>query len=460
MTGDQSTPRASGPERITPRALERRVKRWLLEGPFDCYVQVAPGLEELLAAELVDGGFAGERSALRVERGGIAVALDQAGIMRANLELRTASRVLLRLGEFPAASPEMLYDRARGVPWLTQIGFASTYDLHVTSRRSKLQAGDAVATTVASAVARELRPFGLYPKPAPDAALVFHVHLQDDRCTVSLDTSGGHLHRRGVRRHVHTAPMRETLAAAMVMTGLRRLNGPPDVVIDPFCGSGTLLIEAADALAGLAPGRHRAFAFEQAAWFRAGAYREVRRRAEREARGPFPGAQAVGSDADVPPPATRSERNGPPAAATRLVGIDSDPTALETARANLAHPEYAGVTLELGDSTRFAFAALGAQRGLVLANLPYGVRLGERREASATARAFLEGLARSVSPWEVVLLTTDAEAVLPYLRDADVVRTRNGGLAVGLVGGRVGGAGAPGAVAGTGEIVASSLPSG
>ncbi|MBX3141620.1 MAG: hypothetical protein KF875_12755 [Trueperaceae bacterium] len=432
---DGSTPSASGPERITPRALERRVKRWLLEGPFDCYVQVAPGHEALLASELLDGGFAGAASELRVERGGIALVLDHAGIMRANLELRTASRVLLRLREFPAASPEMLYDRARGVPWLTQIGFAPSFGLHVTSRHSKLQAGDAVATTVASAVARELRPFGLYPKPAPDAALVFHVHLQDDRCTVSLDTSGGHLHRRGVRRHVHTAPVRETLAAAMVMTGLRRLDGPPDVVLDPFCGSGTLLIEAADALAGLAPGRHRAFAFEKAAWFRAGAYRETRRLMERGAG--HSGASSGGRELGAEEATTR-----PPA--THIVGIDSDSEALEAARANLARPEYAGVSLEPGDSTRFDFAALGARRGLVLANLPYGVRLGERREASATARAFLERLVGSGGTWEVVLLTTDAEAVLPYLRDVDVVRTRNGGLAVALVGGRVGGAGGSG----------------
>ncbi len=419
MTGDPPAAHPSGPERVTPRALERRVKRWLLGGPFDCYVQVAPGLEELLASELLDGGFAEERSALRVERGGIALALDHAGVMRANLELRTASRVLLRLGEFPAASPEMLYDRARGVPWLTQIGFASTYNLHVTSRHSKLQAGDGVANTVASAVARELRPLGLYPRLAPDAGLLFHVHLQNDRCTLSLDTSGDHLHRRGVRTHVHTAPVRETLAAAMVLTGMRRLNGPPDVVVDPFCGSGTLLIEAADALAGLPPGRHRAFAFERAAWFRAGAYREVRRQAER-----------------------RTEEEALPASTTRIIGIDSDTEALGAARANLARPEYAGVTLELGDSTRFDFAALGgrrgAHRGLVLANLPYGVRLGERREAVATARAFLERLAGSGSTWEVVLLTTDPEALLPHVSDAHVVRTRNGGLAVTLVCGLVG----------------------
>ncbi len=428
MTSDPPTNEHGTPERITPRALERRVKRWLLGGPFDCYVQVAPGLEELLASELLDGGFAGERSALRVERGGIALALDHAGIMRANLELRTASRVLLRLGEFPAASPEMLYDRARGVPWLTQLGFASTYNLHVTSRHSKLQAGDAVANTVASAVSRELRPLGLYPRLAVEGEgkgqLVFHAHLQHDRCTLSLDTSGSHLHRRGVRTHVHTAPVRETLAAAMVLTGLRRLNGPPGVVVDPFCGSGTLLIEAADALAGLPPGRHRAFAFERAAWFREGTYRDIRRRAAR-----------------------RAEATANTASTTRIVGIDSDAEALGAARANLTRPEYAGVSLELADSTRFDFAALGAHRGahgdgahrgLVLANLPYGVRLGERREAVATARAFLERLAASGSAWEIVLLTTDPEALLPHVGDAHVVRTRNGGLAVALVSGRVG----------------------
>lgn len=398
---------AGGPGQLSANALERRVKRWLLEGPFDCYVQVTPGLEETLVDELVSGGFATSRDELRVGHGGVGVALDHVGIMRANLSLRSASRVLLRLGAFPAATPEMLYDRARQVPWVTQLGYLQQYAVTVTSRNSRLQAGDAVAATLASAVSRELRPLGLYPKRTHEAALRFHVRLQDDRCTVSLDTSGEHLHRRGVRRHVHTAPVRETLAAAMALAGLERLGGVPDVLVDPFCGSGTLLLEAHDLLAGLPPGRHREFAFQHAAWFRPGAWREVKRRGAAEAT-PL---------------------------RTRLLGIDVESGALAAAAANLAGPEYAAVELLQADSTGFDFAALGARRGLVLANLPYGVRLSSRREALAVAEAFLANLAGS-GAWWVVLLTTSAPDLLPHLQEARATPTRNGGLAVTLVSGR------------------------
>ncbi len=397
------------PERLSRAALERRVKRWLLRAPFDCYIQVTPGLEELLVDELLAEGLAPHRAALNVSHGGVELRLDHADILRANLSLRTASRVLLRLGTFPAASPEMLYDRARQVPWETQIGFLERYALAITARNSKLQAGDAVANTVASAIARELRPLGLYPRSADAAELTFHVRLQDDRCTVSLDTSGQHLHRRGVRTNVHTAPVRETLAAAMALEGLARTGGTPDVVIDPFCGSGTLLIEAVDALTHSAPGRQREFAFEHAAWFRPGTLREVRRR----------------SEAGVKP------------LRTRVIGVDNDDDALAAARANVAGAAYAEVTLQHADSTLFDFSSLVARRGLALANLPYGVRLGDRRQAAATTNAFLANLAASGAPWVVVLLVADPEPALKWLEDARVTPTRNGGLPVTMVSGNL-----------------------
>src|SRR5690606_36658682 len=140
----------------------------------------APGLEEVLVEELLDLGLANGRDDLLTEHGGVSLALDHAGIMRANLCLRTASRVLLRLGSFPAGTPEMLYDRARKLDWLVHLGFATGYRLRLSSRRSKLQAGDQVSNTVASAVGRHMRDHGLYPKPNAEAELEFHVRLLDD----------------------------------------------------------------------------------------------------------------------------------------------------------------------------------------------------------------------------------------------------------------------------------------
>ncbi|HEX7002204.1 MAG TPA: hypothetical protein VF164_10985, partial [Trueperaceae bacterium] len=241
MTSERSN------ENLTPRALERRVKRWLLSAPFPCFVQVAPGLEPLLVEELAALGLfpADGSGSVRPERGGVSLPLDVDGIMTANLALRTASRVLLRLGSFPASSAEMLHDQARRLPWEVHIGFAPAYALRMSSRRSRLQAGAELAGAVTGAVARRMSALGLRPQPDPDAPLELHVRLDHDRCTLSLNTSGEHLHRRGIRTHVGAAPARETLAAAVARLGLA--GAPtPDVVVDPFCGSGALLIEAAD----------------------------------------------------------------------------------------------------------------------------------------------------------------------------------------------------------------------
>ena len=421
------------------------MKRWWLAGPYETYVQVTPGLERVPVDEAVATGLIGSAEEARPDRGGVSMDLDPAAVMRANLCLRTASRVLLRLGTFPAASVEMLYDRARRLPWEVHVGFHTSYSLHVTARGSNLQAGDEVANTVASAVSRHMRELGLYPKQAEGAPLEFHVRILNDYCTISLDTSGELLHRRGFRRHVHAAPVRETLAAAMVLTGLAGMDGPPDVVVDPFCGSGTLLLEAADVLHGLPPGRDRAFAFEQAAWFRPGRWREVQRQVERTAGAEMDspvgnpdteGAAAASGGGALGAAPYAGTRGSPP----ELLGFDNDPQALAAARANLkAHP-YPTAELAEADSTLLDFGALGAERGLVVSNLPYGVRLGGERTAMETAQRFLTQLAASGVRWRVVLLLTPPEAeVAKQLMDIEqVTATRNGGLDVRMVVGTAG----------------------
>lgn len=403
-------PKDVAPLRLSQAALKRRVKRWWREGPYEAYVQVAPGLEQVLAHELLNLGLAGNEAELTTDRGGVALKLSPAEVMRANLSLRTASRVLLRLGTFPAAAPEMLYDRARKLPWEIHLGFATSYALRLTARNSKLQAGDEAANAVASAVSRHMRDLGLYPKPADEAPLEFHVRLLNDYCTISFDTSGELLHRRGFRRHVHAAPVRETLAGAMVLEGLDGLDGPPDVIVDPFCGSGTLLLEAYEILQGLQPGRQRSFAFQQAGWFREGQWNEAKREAERRSvRAP-----------DLEP---------------RYLGFDLDQKALAAAQLNVKHGPYDSIELAQADSTRLDFTALGAKRGLVLSNLPYGVRLAEGATPAATTERFLAQLLASGSNWRVVLLATQAEAdIAARLVNVErVLVTRNGGLDVRLV---------------------------
>lgn len=433
-------------ERLSRSALERRVKRWLLREPFEVFLQVTPGLEATLLRELEELGLAGPGASV-AEPGGVLLPLGLEGLMRTNLELRTVGRVLLRIASgIPAATPEMLFDQSRRLPWEVHLGFHENFALRMSSRQSKLQAGDHLAKTVAAAIGRRIRELGLTARLTPDAPITFHVRLQGDRCTFSLDTSGEHLHRRSVRTHVHTAPLRETLAAATVLEGLSAMSGRPDLVVDPFCGSGTLLLEAVDAIAGLPPGRRRRFALEQAAWYRPGRWREVRRRAgldlsDGDPSGRGTGALGEADDAAVtrsPHPEVLLAEASESGSSPRFLGVDLDAGALHAARANLAHPDYAAVELRQGDSLTFDLDALGARRGLLVANLPYGVRLGERKAADHVTSSFLDRLAAGRTRWRVALLCADRRLVESRLYDPRTLETRNGGLRVWLVTGAIG----------------------
>src|SRR5690606_8771243 len=231
-------------------------------------------------------------------------------------------------------------------------------------------------------------------------------------------------------------PARETLAAAVALLGLAE-QPSPDVVVDPFCGSGAVLIEVGDALAGLAPGRARSFAFERAGWFRPGRWREGRRRLGVDPAG--------GVEGDVDAPAAPTSAAPTP----HLLGIDADARVLAAARANLDAAGHAGVKLHAADSLAFDLGSLGARHGLIVSNLPYGVRLGDAAKAAALTRRSLDRLGRGATRWRFALLTGDAGrgAGHPDVRGARVTARGSGGraghVATGWRGGCGAGVGAP-----------------
>lgn len=365
------------PVLLTERALERRVRRWLASGPFEGFVQAAPGLEDVTAGELAGLGV----EPVATAEGGVAVRFGAEGVMLLNLRLRTASRVLLRFGSFPAAGREMLFDRMRRLPWEVELGLAGSYRLHMVSRRSALQAGDELQQIAVDAISRRLRELGRAAHHDDASASEVHLRLHRDYATVSLNTSGEHLHRRGFRRYVGDAPLRETVAAALF---LEAFDGH-DLVVDPFCGSGTLLLEAAEISAGRTAGRLRRFAFEDSAWFRPGLYREVQRRAK--------ALEAAVSEQEP-----------------RLLGFDSDAQALTAAAGNLRAAGHGDIALETADALTLDLSGLPGRRRLLLANLPFGRRLGDRRSARDLHQEFL-GRVRENGPWDLGLVTTHPDLV-------------------------------------------------
>ncbi|HID67274.1 MAG TPA: class I SAM-dependent RNA methyltransferase, partial [Roseibacterium sp.] len=209
-----------------------------------------PGLEPALEAEALARGFRGVR---RVP-GGVEVDGDLAEAARANVSLRCAVRVLLRVAEFRAMHLAQLDKRSKKVPWGDWLRADVPVRVEAVCRRSKIYVNKAAVQRVSGGL--EAAGIGV----SRDGAVSVKVRIDDDLCTISLDTTGEALHRRGHKEFVGKAPMRENMAAGF----LHEIGfDGSQTLVDPMCGSGTFVLEAAEIAAGLVPGRSRGFAFEQ-----------------------------------------------------------------------------------------------------------------------------------------------------------------------------------------------------
>lgn len=384
-------------------------------GALELFVVTAPGLEAVTAEELSSLGLAAEG----VEAGGIRLRGDLSALWGLNLQLRTASRVLVRVAEFRAVGFQELEKRARRVPWSDFLpgGVApGAVEFEVTCRKSRLYHSGAVEARLRDALSEALRSPGRgpgLPLPAPR----FVARLLRNRLTLSADASGEHLHRRGYREAVGKAPLRETLAAAMLLASGWRGESP---LLDPFCGSGTLPIEAALVADGIAPGLRRRFAFE--------GWRGVDPDEGAAAREALRGGATAG-----PPGGAATDA---PGGGHAIVGSDRDAGAVAAARENAAR---AGVEARvLFRQAPLSSAPFPDPPGLLVTNPPYGHRVGE---AETLRNLYARLGARLRSEWsggEVVLLSADRALAGQMGLDTRVLfRTRNGGIAVEALAARV-----------------------
>ncbi|MEX0893079.1 MAG: class I SAM-dependent RNA methyltransferase [Gemmatimonadota bacterium] len=376
-----------------------------------CFAVTAPGLERLAAAELSALGVAPEEQA-----GGVAFPADAATLYAANLRLRTASRVLVRVADFKARTFHELERHGARVPWAEFVPPGARVDLRVSCRKSRLYHQGAVAERLHRAIheATGAEPVGGSTEEEEGAAAqLFVVRLHRDRCTVSADASGALLHRRGYRQAVARAPLRETLGAAMLLASGWTPAAP---LLDPMCGSGTLPIEAALMARRIAPGLAAADrtprAYACLGW---------------------PGADLHAWTREVE--RARAEIVAEPPAA--IVGSDRDEGGVAASRANAAR---AGVEHQVA----LSMAALSAAepppgRGWIVVNPPYGVRVGDVR-ALRDLYAGLGHWARARAPgWRLAFLSTDArlEAQVGIPLEPRL-ETVNGGIRVRLMVGEVG----------------------
>lgn len=358
---------------------------------FDIFLATAPGLEAALYAEVRSLRF---RAATQVA-GGVVVKGNWRDAWRANLEVRGANKVLARIDAFRVFHLDELQKRARRVAWNKVLRADLPFRVEATCRASKIFHSGAAAQRIERAIRDELGA-----PAAEDAAVTVMARIENDHCTISVDTSGELLHKRGFKVAVNKAPMRETMAALF----LRQCGyDGSEPVVDPMCGSGTFVIEAAEIAAGLKPGRERAFAFEHLATFDAAAWAEMRAAAS------------------------------PKTPEFRCYGSDRDAGAIEMSRANAAR---AGV----GEITDFAQHPVSdlvpppGPPGLVIVNPPFGDRLGDKSRLQALYRALGTTLKSRFAGWRVGLITNEAALAratgLPFKPPGPPVN--NGGLRITL----------------------------
>jgi putative N6-adenine-specific DNA methylase len=398
-------PRAS---KAKPPKAATKAPRAPKEHPERFFAVAAPGLEPLVTAEL---RALGSREATP-EPGGVEFSGGLEALCRAHLWLRTASRVLVRVGEFHAGSFDELERHARRLPWERWLGRGEAVRFRVTCQRSRLYHSGAVAqrlgeaaTLRAGAVVAEGTELG--DEEAGEGQLVV-VRLVENRCTVSADASGALLHRRGYRLATAKAPLRETLAAALLLGAGWDGTTP---LIDPLCGSGTIAIEAALLGRRLAPGRRRRFRFMEWPGFDASLWSALCAEADEQAlaRAPAP-----------------------------ILACDRDPGAIRAAQDNA---QRAGVDLDMVCRVQ-PLDALGPLagppvRGLVATNPPYGERIGNR---SSLRRFYLEmdaALRRACAGWSLALIAPERTASLLRVPLTPLVHTKNGGIPVQILVGQV-----------------------
>ncbi len=358
---------------------------------FEIFLATAPGLENPLYEEVRIKGF----KRTKTIKGGVTIQGGWPEVWRANLWIRGASRILARVASFRVLHLSQLDIRAHEVQWGDILRADIPFRVEVSCSKSRIYHSGAAAERITKAITDTIGA-----QHSPKAQVTVMARIERDICTISIDTSGDLLHKRGFKAHVNKAPMRENMAALFLQQC--GYNGM-ESVFDPMCGSGTFVIEAAEIAARLNPGRARHFAFEQLATFDPEQWEKMRM----VKRTPNTDIQFYGSDRD----------NG-------------------AVKMSTENAERAGVS----EFTSFTQKTISDIKppcktpGLVILNPPYGSRISDTKQLTALYQTTGNILRRHFSGWRVGMITTEttlAQATgLPVLQAE--LPVLHGGLRVNL----------------------------
>ena len=340
---------------------------------FELIATTTFGLEAVAKREIQALGY----DIVKVEDGKITYKADERGIVRSNLWLRTPDRILVKIDEFMAPEFEDLFQRVKGYPWEEIIPIDGKFTVIGTSVKSKLHSVPACQSTVKKAIVDRLSDFYCVDHlEETGAEYTVKVTMLKDRATITIDTTGEGLHKRGYRQHAVAAPMKETMAAALVMLTFWKEGR---LLVDPCCGSGTIPIEAAMIGMNIAPGINRKFAsqgwdiIDEAIW------KEEKKKAY----------EAIDYDKDL-----------------RIKAYDINPEAIEASIENACE---AGVD-DVIEFTVQDIACLENTEpaGIIITNPPYGQRIGDQ-DAIDKIYNKLNSFYREHKDWSLFMITTDED---------------------------------------------------
>ena len=349
---------------------------------------VAPchfGLEAVLKKEILDLGY----EIVRVEDGRVTFAGDEDAICRANIFLRTAERILLKVGQLHAVTFDELFEGIKALPWENYIPADGKFWVaKASSVKSKLFSPSDIQSIVKKAIVERLKGvYSLQWFPETGAEYPIRISFMKDEAVVCLDTTGLSLHKRGYRTMVSKAPIKETLAAALLMLTPWHKDR---ILVDPFCGSGTFPIEAAMMAANIAPGMNRSFTAEE--WTNL-IPKKLWYETVNEAN------ELINDDIEVD-----------------IQGYDVDGSVIKIARRNARE---AGVDHLIHFQERDVKDLSHPKKyGFIITNPPYGERLEDKKDLPALYKAFGESF-KNLDSWSAYMITSYEDAERYFGRKAD-----------------------------------------
>ena len=341
----------------------------------DLIAATAFGIEAVCRREIVSLGY----EIQKVEDGKITFKGDERAIVKTNLHLRTADRILLKIDEFTAKDFETLFQRVKGYEWEKLIPVEGKFTVTCSTVKSRLSSEPACQATVKKAIAERLSDFySLERLPETGDPYTVKVSLLKDRATITVDTTGPSLHKRGYRVKTVEAPIKENMAAALVLLSFWNKDR---ILIDPFCGSGTIAIEAAMAGLNIAPGINRKFACDNWDIISGKIWKEEKRAAFNQ----------IEYNREL-----------------KIHAGDIDKKAVEAARENSIE---AGVdhVIEFKNMSVSEMKPRG-EGGIILTNPPYGERIGKQEDIEKIY-AFLKDFLKDNPHWSLFLITGRNTAV-------------------------------------------------